>query len=56
MACQEVEGVYLASFGKFSREFWGVYGAKMRDWCCHSYAKAGGDKWALFSQIASLNT
>ena len=50
MACQGVEEVYPASFRKVSRQFWGAYDAEMQDWCCHSCARAGRDKWALFSQ------
>ena len=55
MACKGVEEVYLACFRKVSWEFWGAYDAKMRDWCCHSYTRGGGDKCALFSQTVSLS-
>ena len=54
MGCQGVEEVYLASFRKTSREFWREYG-RVRDWCYHRYAQAGGRKSVLFSQAVSMS-
>ena len=55
MACQRVEEIYLASFRKVSRDFWGEYDRRVRDWCYHSYAQAGDRKNTLFSWAASTS-
>ena len=56
MACQGVEQVYFASFQKVSRGLWGVYEAKLREFCYHHYDRARREKFTLFSHAASHST
>ena len=44
MTCQGVEEVYVASFRRVSRSFWGDYDRTMRDWCHKNYTEAGKGK------------
>ena len=55
IACQRVEEIYLASFCKVTRNFWGQYDQRVRGWCYHNYAQAGDRKNTLFSWAASAS-
>ena len=55
MTYQGVEETYLVSFRKVSRIFFGEYDRKLRDYCHHSYTRAGSKKQSLFSRAASTS-
>ena len=56
MASQGVEQIYFTSFHKVSRGLWGMYEAKLREFCYHHNERVDREKFTLFSHTASHST